>query len=231
MSMYSKDIDTIGQLHYTYKLRNLYLKDNVLFKQLVDFLPYSVHINNRSDLSIKFMSNNLKNKADEIDTLFKVGSSYLKKITSPHYLKYANDIITSFDKKNDKFSVCSYPQLIDIKSQKIKLFLRTNKLILDQNHFFNINSITENIQSTDQLFNEVFDVKSEFGIFYKFMHLTKKEKLVMEHLAQGYSKKEIANLLYLSPHTIHTHRRNIYAKLNITKIHELVRIAQLMGVT
>ncbi len=45
--------------------------------------------------------------------------------------------------------------------------------------------------------------------------LSDREKEILQHLVQGKSKKEIAADLFLSPHTIDSHLRNIYAKLHV----------------
>lgn len=46
-------------------------------------------------------------------------------------------------------------------------------------------------------------------------HLTDREKAVLQHMVEGLIKKEIADRLDLSVHTVDTHLRNIYAKLQV----------------
>ena len=45
--------------------------------------------------------------------------------------------------------------------------------------------------------------------------LTKREKEVLTLLVKGYTKKEISKELFVSYHTIGTHVKNIYQKLNV----------------
>ena len=45
--------------------------------------------------------------------------------------------------------------------------------------------------------------------------LTKREKVVLKMVAEGYSNKEIASLLYISPKTVDNHRTNIMGKLDL----------------
>jgi len=45
--------------------------------------------------------------------------------------------------------------------------------------------------------------------------LTDRERLVLEHLSQGYLYKEIAELMEVSWHTVHNHIRHIYEKLQV----------------
>ncbi len=65
----------------------------------------------------------------------------------------------------------------------------------------------------------------------KAFFLTKREKEVIAYTAQGKSSSEIAEELFLSPHTVNTHRRNIYKKLGISNIKELISFAYNHGLS
>jgi DNA-binding NarL/FixJ family response regulator len=57
--------------------------------------------------------------------------------------------------------------------------------------------------------------------------LTSKEKEIIRYIMEGYSSKEIAALLDVSPRTIDTHRANILGKFNLKNTTELIsRIAE-----
>ena len=53
--------------------------------------------------------------------------------------------------------------------------------------------------------------------------LSQREKSIARLLAWGYTQKEIASKLFVSPLTISTHMRNIYRKLEIHKESDLTR--------
>jgi len=57
------------------------------------------------------------------------------------------------------------------------------------------------------------------------MKLTKREIELICVLAKGKTTHEAAELLFLSPLTVETHRKNIFKKLNITNVIELVNFA------
>ncbi len=59
--------------------------------------------------------------------------------------------------------------------------------------------------------------------------LTQREREVLHLLAEGYTTKEIAQQLVVSPSTVHTHRTNIMKKLNLNTHHELIRYARQRG--
>ena len=52
--------------------------------------------------------------------------------------------------------------------------------------------------------------------------LTKREKEVLKKMVQGISFSKIAELLFVSPHTIYTHKKNILRKSNCTNTSQLI---------
>lgn len=64
------------------------------------------------------------------------------------------------------------------------------------------------------------------GFHNSTSQLSTREKEVLKLLAEGYDNQEIAELLVISPSTVHTHRSNLMNKLGFTKRHELVKYAR-----
>ncbi len=52
--------------------------------------------------------------------------------------------------------------------------------------------------------------------------LTQREMEILDCILQGYDKKEISKILFLSYHTINTHYKHIFIKMQIHSISELV---------
>jgi two-component system response regulator NreC len=59
--------------------------------------------------------------------------------------------------------------------------------------------------------------------------LSQREKQILKLLADGYSNKEIADKLVISPSTVHSHRSNLMNKLGLNTRHELVSYARQIG--
>jgi two-component system, NarL family, response regulator NreC len=59
--------------------------------------------------------------------------------------------------------------------------------------------------------------------------LTPREKEILRLLAEGYSNREIADRLVVSPSTIHSHRSNLMSKLNLSSRHDLIQYARERG--
>lgn len=59
--------------------------------------------------------------------------------------------------------------------------------------------------------------------------LSQREKAILECVARGDSTGEIGRRLFISPHTVKTHVKNIYRKLEAHSRHEAVRVARQRG--
>lgn len=55
--------------------------------------------------------------------------------------------------------------------------------------------------------------------------LTEREREVLRQIAQGKTTVEIAEILYISPHTVQTHRDHIMSKLELHRKAELIKYA------
>ncbi|OLY93771.1 hypothetical protein BUE76_19190 [Cnuella takakiae] len=61
--------------------------------------------------------------------------------------------------------------------------------------------------------------------YKKFALLTRREKEIISLLAEGKTTNDIAALLYISHHTVSTHRKNIYSKLELATFSQLLQFA------
>lgn len=78
-----------------------------------------------------------------------------------------------------------------------------------------------------QMKNEDVDVKTiEFNsLSFDETHLSDRELEIIQFIAEGYTNSQIAAVLYLSNHTINTHRKNIMKKLNVNNTAGIVMYA------
>lgn len=68
------------------------------------------------------------------------------------------------------------------------------------------------------------------NLFKKETPLTFQEITILSHIGKGYSSKEAAEVLFLSKHTVDTHRRNILKKLEVNNTSEALKQMIDMGV-
>lgn len=60
--------------------------------------------------------------------------------------------------------------------------------------------------------------------------LTNTEKIILKEIALGKTTKEIAAERNLSFHTINSHRKNIFRKLEVNNVHEAIKYAMRAGI-
>jgi DNA-binding NarL/FixJ family response regulator len=78
---------------------------------------------------------------------------------------------------------------------------------------------------------DFYGKRSAYIKYERIIELTAKERQVLQLIAEGYSNREVAKRMDLSPNTIHVHRNNIMRKLNIHRQAELIRYAIKEGLT
>ncbi|MEE8357038.1 MAG: response regulator transcription factor [Anaerolineales bacterium] len=61
-------------------------------------------------------------------------------------------------------------------------------------------------------------------------NLSKREQEILRLLADGYTNKEIAEKLFVSPSTVHSHRSNLMNKLNLNSRRDLIEYTRQKGI-
>lgn len=74
------------------------------------------------------------------------------------------------------------------------------------------------VEISNLLINNIYN-KPNRGLPF----LTNKEKQVIKHLMEGFSSKEIAGFLDVSPRTVETHRANVLNKFGLKNTTELIK--------
>ena len=83
------------------------------------------------------------------------------------------------------------------------------------------------IENKKRFYND--DYKVSIALDFNKKILTPREKEIVKLIAKGFTVDTIAEKLFLSRYTIETHKKNIFLKLQIKNIAELVRKAMYLG--
>lgn len=65
-------------------------------------------------------------------------------------------------------------------------------------------------------------------VYYEFF--TKRELDIIKNMNQGYTNKQISEILFISEHTVATHRKNIFRKSGCHSLEELLRFCHSKGI-
>ena len=105
--------------------------------------------------------------------------------------------------------------------------IKAIKAVIEGQKYFSSDvalALTKQLKPTPNLSKHNYDVK-------KLSLLSKREIEVLKAITEGFTNKEIANQLHISPRTADTHRANIMKKLDIQKVVGLVKFAMRNGLT
>jgi len=147
----------------------------------------------------------------DIDVLLKIKSTYpevsVLAITPEQSAQVLVDAlragITSYVKKD-----CSIPEILEAVTETAK----GNKFFCGQ--------ILETIQDANLDVEDIDDVFSCEAVI-----ISKRECEIITLIAEGFTNQQIAEKLFLSSHTVNTHRKNIMAKLGVKNTAGIVMYA------
>ncbi|MFT4600212.1 MAG: DNA-binding NarL/FixJ family response regulator [Arenicella sp.] len=124
------------------------------------------------------------------------------------------------------------------KQKILVLSMYKNKVLLQSLFELKINGFLCKVNSTNELINAIHTIDmDENYISPEVAHLiglskdqnnnvlTKREIQIVQSVIKGLNNKKISSLMFISEHTVKTHRKNILYKLNLSSSFELVKYA------
>jgi DNA-binding CsgD family transcriptional regulator len=215
---------TSGNSMKIYQLAKLLQSQPETFYQVAEYLPFVVFQSERESLNWHW-GNNFGLEYFEVNNGEAPDLSTLAKKANIEVLEYNISKIKNFEKQNDKNTMCSYYQLFEFENKN--QWVSSSKIITSDNSFFSLSYFLEDFLSFGTYIHEVLDTTfSDVNAWKKFQALSKKEKIILQLIAQGKSGKEIAEATFISEHTVRTHRKNIYRKIDVKNLYSLIKFAE-----
>lgn len=59
--------------------------------------------------------------------------------------------------------------------------------------------------------------------------ITRREREILKHAAQGLTTQQMADLLFISPHTVESHRKNLMEKFEVKNLASVIKLAMEYG--
>jgi DNA-binding NarL/FixJ family response regulator len=153
-------------------------------------------------------------------------SSLIEKIPNTHILQQfetIDELNTSISPDAD-FIICnpdsidSFPNDIIQNCQLVALAAKEPKLDKKINWVECI-CLDDSQKQIIKKLNQLIGTRSNKGSITNFPdEISKREADILKNIALGYSNKEIADKLFISTHTVVTHRKNITRKLGIKTV-------------
>jgi len=182
----------------------------------------------------------------QTDSLFEVCEVVVEKSELLRALSAENISLLIVDHSLIDFS--EIYELKEIKSQykNLKILVLTNSVTRAELHELNSAGIVNVILKTDgreeifeaimatikgrksysnELLGLLFDPVEKQSIVSDNFQLTHAEIEIVRLISEGFTTKEIASRKFISFHTVISHRKNIFRKLGVTSVSELIMVA------
>lgn len=135
-----------------------------------------------------------------------------QRFTHTRWLLFSEDLSTDFVRvliaSSMQFSILLKESPMSEIKEAIKYCIHGNRFICQR--------------MTEVLLAPSYDVEEK-------INLTKTETEILRDIALGMTTKEIAEKRFSSFHTVNTHRKNIFRKLNVNNMHEATKYALRAG--
>ncbi len=210
-----------------YKISQLIKDGRVDLDDLAEIIPGILHINSRKDLAIEYISKKgcdlIKYSAEELNSL---GAKVLHKHQSRYTIENVYPKLFEEISKGDKNRVIPFFQDWQHSPSEKPFFLFTASKILNEEQLISISLLPKDIEHVCSKVDRLFGVNKILEIYYnKYESLTKREKEILNLLGRELSRKQISEVLFISPRTVKKHCENLFKKLGTNKRTELQTIS------
>lgn len=212
-----------------FQISNKLQNSEINVADIGEYLPGSVMVQDISTMTNKYMNqfgcDYLQHSSEELELL---GPSYFDLFFPKEEISGIMTQLSAFIKSNDSSKVNSFFQRVRPNAQTdYKWFLTTSMLCsLPINNITHIAIEVGSLNNTGKILESITENNTYINTHYRLFHeLTKREKEIIGMIANGRSCAEISNLLYISLHTVHNHRKHINKKLEISSLSQLIKFA------
>jgi DNA-binding CsgD family transcriptional regulator len=198
-------------------------------------LPGIVVVHDLRDWSVLWMSETgLKQLGVTLEEVTSITAAeyYARFFNAEDAKDYVPKILGLLENNNDE-DFCTYFQQVRFASKadwswhmgSSKIFMRDDngKPLLTITMAFPIDSMHHMTAKAERVLQENNFLRKHFHNFNK---LSKREQEILKHLALGKSATEIGETLFISEHTVETHKKNIRQKLKANSLYELGEYAR-----
>lgn len=208
--------------------------DLMTLREFGELLPGVILVNDLKDFQNVYMS---KSGCDYLQTspeeLLIMGSEYFSdRYFREDEIKWIAEAFMNMIEVGDQSQVCSFVQNVrPSKNADWRKFHLSGKLLDGYDgHFICMAQETSSAGNAIRQIGKALNFNAPEPVpFQKFSSLTKREKEIFQLVAKGYTNQQISDTLFISLATVLTHRKNIYAKLGLNKLSDVIRYADMFG--
>jgi len=199
-----------------------------------ELFPGSLMVHDMATLTVSYMNKwGCDGLHHELEDIQKMGAAYFDKFLIPEETQRIIPDIVDYFQRDDHSETFSFFQQVKTGARlepswhyTACKFLQmpdggpSSRLILVSNPVMGMGFMADKV---NKLLDENVYVAKNYKLFVK---LTKREKEILSLVASGQTTRQISDSLFLSTHTVNTHRKNILEKTNLKTFAQLLKFAE-----
>lgn len=218
----------VRQKEQLFGIQKIVNNSDIDLDDIAELIPGLVHLNRLHTLELAYLDKRSRETLEvKKEEVLVNGMQVLKKFVKRESFLYAKKHFSKL-KFDDPSQVVSHFQ--ELKGfpdrKKYKWYYSVKKRFNDRL----ILTITNPVESLGPMQKQVEKILEENKYLRRNMHklenLTRREKEIIKLISCGITSNQIAEQLFLSPHTVKTHRKNIWQKLGINSYAELLKFGE-----
>jgi len=199
-------------------------------------IPGFYHVHYIKGYAVKYMDPEAcKEFNAPLETIVGLGDQFQLLVTHPEDLPRVKSQLQALVDSGDECRILTYFQRIRLRTEVedgYTLMVTSVRLNLAEQTFVCISNTTDQLPVFTTKICNALNRKFETQQYVKkYMLLTRREREVFQELLSGKTAKEIAEKIILSVRTLEQHKKNIYKKLEINSLAQLISMAKALDVS
>lgn len=217
-----------------FRLQKFLREKNIDLDDICELLPGIFHMNRINSVEMVYLDKASRERIEvKKEQVGKEGLQIVQSLLEPSCLKHLVTVNKSADFSDPSFILSTFQHLTLAPIDRIEKNKPSYSWCFSSKKKFNEEltiSITQGLNELGQVYHQVEQLlENTFFLeqnFRKFDNLTRREREIMRLIAKGTTSEQIARQLFISPHTVNTHRKNIWKKLEVKSYLELIQFAE-----
>lgn len=197
-------------------------KDGIIsISDISELIPGYIHLNNRETIGMEYISTNgLENFQRSLEEIQFMGRDFVNEVTDNKTQYIISTSLVDFSKNGSENATFNFIQRVRYsKKDDFSIFYTVTKKYRNKTSLLSYTQPINKLNGGSYL-KEIVDDRYKFfnNNYYKFIQLSKREKEIISLIIHGNNNKQIAEKLFISYHTVKTHRKNIFRKLETSNL-------------
>lgn len=216
------------QQEQLFGIQKVLTNSDISLDDIAALIPGRVHLNRIHSLDLVYFDKQSRELLEvKKEDMAMNGRQILMDIAKPESFRQAKELFGKMDFEDASLVGYHFQSLKGLPDKnKYKWYYSTKKRFNDTL----ILTVSNPVSSLGPMQKQMEKVLEQNLFIRKNLarvnSLSRREKEIMRLIARGYSSRQIAEQLFISPHTVNTHRKNIWYKLDINSYAELLKFAR-----